>query len=195
MFKFCTTQQIGQKIVEDVMETWDSTLTGLFIAMISCLILIAIMRWIARPLVWLSILGVIAILGYGKQSYTHISQFNPKTKPKPKFLIYRNLLRIQTLALLTRFATRRCQHTNKFEQNSGYMVTKAKHLAVWWHCNSSAVGNHIVSGSCAPKTNRYRHCACERGQQVSTEMGNPSFPGKPMIRITNKLLFMCLQSG
>lgn len=175
MFEFCTTQQIGQKVVEDVIETWGSTLTGLFIAMISCLILIAIMRWIARPLVWLSILGVIAILGYGKQSHTHISQSYPKMKPKPSFLICRNLLRIQTLALLTRFTARRCQHTNKFAQNSGYVVTKTKHMAVWWHCDSSIIGHHIVSGPCAPKTNRYRNCACERGQQVSTQKEIPAF--------------------
>lgn len=49
------------------------------------------------------------------------------------------------------------------------MVTKAKHLAVWWHCDSSLIGHHIVSGSGASKTNRYRNCACKRGQQVSIE--------------------------
>lgn len=41
---------------------------GLLFAMIACLILIAIMRWIARPLVWLSILGVLSMLGFGKNN-------------------------------------------------------------------------------------------------------------------------------
>lgn len=41
-------------------------LADLFLAMFFCLIIIAIMRWVAKPLVWLSILGVIASLGAGK---------------------------------------------------------------------------------------------------------------------------------
>lgn len=63
---------MGQKIVEDVMETWQHISIGLLIAMISCLILIAIMRWIARPLVWLSILGVLSMLGFGENIYYFI---------------------------------------------------------------------------------------------------------------------------
>lgn len=59
---------MGQKIVEDVMETWQHISMGLLFAMIACLILIAIMRWIARPLVWLSILGVLSMLGFGKNN-------------------------------------------------------------------------------------------------------------------------------
>lgn len=57
---------MGQMIVEDVIETWWYILIGLVLAMISCLILIAIMRWVAKPLIWLSILGVIGMLGFGK---------------------------------------------------------------------------------------------------------------------------------
>lgn len=53
-------------IVEDVMETYWHILVGLILAMIACLILIAIMRWMATPLVWLSIIGVITMLGFGE---------------------------------------------------------------------------------------------------------------------------------
>lgn len=44
---------------------WDIIL-DLLVAMFSCLIVIAVMRWVATPLVWLSILGVITMLGFGK---------------------------------------------------------------------------------------------------------------------------------
>lgn len=44
---------------------WDIIL-DLLVAMFSCLIVIAVMRWVATPLVWLSILGVITMLGLGK---------------------------------------------------------------------------------------------------------------------------------
>lgn len=54
------------------METWQHISMGLLFAMIACLILIAIMRWIARPLVWLSILGVLSMLGFGKNIYHFI---------------------------------------------------------------------------------------------------------------------------
>lgn len=57
---------MGQQIVEDVMKTkWNITLS-VMVAMFSCLIVIAVMRWVATPLVWLSILGVIVMLGFGK---------------------------------------------------------------------------------------------------------------------------------
>lgn len=71
------------------------------------------------------------------------------------------------------------------------MVTKAKHLAVWWHCDSSLIGHHIVSGSCAPKTNRYRNCACERGQQVSNLGKCLLCVIEPIEKNSNKLLFIC----
>lgn len=58
--------QTGQRIVEDVMKIrWEIILNLLF-AMFSCLIVIAMMRWVAKPLVWLSILGVLAMLGFGE---------------------------------------------------------------------------------------------------------------------------------
>lgn len=37
----------------------------ILLAMFFCLIVIAVMRWVATPLVWLSILGVIVLLGFG----------------------------------------------------------------------------------------------------------------------------------
>jgi len=60
------TQQIGQLIVEDTVNTWPVLVVGLAIAAFCSLIIIAIMRWVAGPIVWLSIVGVIALLGAGE---------------------------------------------------------------------------------------------------------------------------------
>ena len=57
---------MGQRIVEDVLKIRWEIGADIFIAMVFCLIVIAVMRWVATPLVWLSILGVIVLLGFGK---------------------------------------------------------------------------------------------------------------------------------
>lgn len=46
-------------------------LIDLLLAMFCCLIIIAVMRWVATPLVWLSILGVLVSLGAGKCCKRH----------------------------------------------------------------------------------------------------------------------------
>lgn len=58
--------QTGQQVVEDVMKIRWEIVVNLLFAMFCCLIVIALMRWVAKPLVWLSILGVLALLGFGK---------------------------------------------------------------------------------------------------------------------------------
>lgn len=57
---------MGQMIIEDVIDSWKYILVGFVISMVVSLIFIAMMRWIAAPMVWLSILGVMALLSYGK---------------------------------------------------------------------------------------------------------------------------------
>lgn len=60
---------MAQMVVEDVMDSWQYILIGLLISMIVSLIFIAMMRWVAAPLVWLSILGIIGMLSYGMSEY------------------------------------------------------------------------------------------------------------------------------
>lgn len=57
---------MGQMIVEDIVSCWWQILLGLVASMLVCLIFIAIMRWLAAPTIWFSIIGVIAMLSYGK---------------------------------------------------------------------------------------------------------------------------------
>ena len=57
---------MGQLIVEDTINIWPVLAAGLVIAAFCSLIIIAIMRWVAGPVVWLSIVGVIALLGTGE---------------------------------------------------------------------------------------------------------------------------------
>ncbi|XP_037044640.1 choline transporter-like 2 isoform X3 [Bradysia coprophila] len=54
----------GQKIVEDIISSKWHILVALIIAMVCSLILIAMMRWLAAPLLWLSIIGVLVMLGF-----------------------------------------------------------------------------------------------------------------------------------
>ncbi|XP_050091219.1 choline transporter-like 2 isoform X1 [Anopheles aquasalis] len=63
--------QTSQMVVEDVLESWRMILVFLACSMIASLILITMLRWIAKPLVWVSIIGVITALSYGVYySYT-----------------------------------------------------------------------------------------------------------------------------
>lgn len=57
---------MGQQIVEDTINTWPVLAVGLVLAALCSLIVIAIMRWVAGPIVWLSIIGVLVLLGTGE---------------------------------------------------------------------------------------------------------------------------------
>lgn len=71
-------------IAEDIIETWRTMALALAIAMIVCLIFIAMMRWFAAPFVWLSIFGVIGLLVYGivetYRKYIYLKN-NPVERP------------------------------------------------------------------------------------------------------------------
>lgn len=57
---------MGQLIVEDTINTWPLLVVGFIVAAICSLIIIIIMRWVAGPIVWFSIVGVLVLLGSGK---------------------------------------------------------------------------------------------------------------------------------
>ncbi|XP_018804709.1 PREDICTED: CTL-like protein 2 isoform X1 [Bactrocera latifrons] len=58
-------QQLGEEIVEDIMNSWLIVLMALMCTLVASLILIALMRWFAAPILWLSVLGVLIGLGLG----------------------------------------------------------------------------------------------------------------------------------
>lgn len=60
---------MGQMIFEDTINTWPVLVIGLMLAAFCSLIIIAIMRWVAGPIVWLSIIGVLTLLGTGEFSF------------------------------------------------------------------------------------------------------------------------------
>ncbi|XP_039450769.1 choline transporter-like 2 isoform X2 [Culex pipiens pallens] len=63
--------QTGQMVVEDILETWRLVIVILVLSLVASLLFITMLRWIAKPMVWISILGVIAALSYGVYySYT-----------------------------------------------------------------------------------------------------------------------------
>uniref|UniRef100_A0A4Y0AQQ0 Choline transporter-like protein n=1 Tax=Anopheles funestus TaxID=62324 RepID=A0A4Y0AQQ0_ANOFN len=55
----------SQMIVEDILESWRMILVFVACSVLASLILITMLRWIAKPMVWISIIGVIAALSYG----------------------------------------------------------------------------------------------------------------------------------
>lgn len=57
---------MGQLIVEDTRNIWPVLAVALVMAALVSLIFIAIMRWLAAPIIWLSIVGVIALLSIGE---------------------------------------------------------------------------------------------------------------------------------
>ncbi|KAL5277407.1 SLC44A5 family protein [Megaselia abdita] len=57
--------EFGQQVVEDINNSWFSIFLGLLAAMVASLIFIVLMRWIAAPILWFSILGALTALGVG----------------------------------------------------------------------------------------------------------------------------------
>jgi len=55
-------------VVKDLHNSWPYIVGGLAIAMVVSLIYILLMRWFAGIMVWLSLLGTIALLSYCKYS-------------------------------------------------------------------------------------------------------------------------------
>ncbi|KAJ9576462.1 hypothetical protein L9F63_006675, partial [Diploptera punctata] len=57
-------KELGQKIVQDLDDSWPFVVGGLGLAMVLCFLYIVLMRWFAGLMVWLSLFGVIALLIY-----------------------------------------------------------------------------------------------------------------------------------
>jgi len=57
-------KELGQRVVQDLSNSWPFIVGGLAIAMVLCFIYIVLMRWFAGIMVWFSILGTIALLAY-----------------------------------------------------------------------------------------------------------------------------------
>uniref|UniRef100_A0A8C8SJI8 Choline transporter-like protein n=1 Tax=Pelusios castaneus TaxID=367368 RepID=A0A8C8SJI8_9SAUR len=63
--KSLNAQDIGTKIFEDFASSWNWILIGLLIAMLLSLLFLLLLRLVAGPLVWVLILGVLAVGAYG----------------------------------------------------------------------------------------------------------------------------------
>ncbi|XP_017777299.1 PREDICTED: CTL-like protein 2 isoform X2 [Nicrophorus vespilloides] len=53
-------EQVGHDIIKDIVESWREILGGIGIAIVACLIYMLMLRWIAGPVVWISIVATIA---------------------------------------------------------------------------------------------------------------------------------------
>ncbi|XP_023169298.2 CTL-like protein 2 [Drosophila hydei] len=52
-------QRLGEEIVEDLVNSMSVVLMALFFSLLASLVYIALMRWIAAPILWFSIIGVL----------------------------------------------------------------------------------------------------------------------------------------
>lgn len=50
------------------MHNWWKILIGIVLALLTCIIYIMMLRWIAAPMVWFSIIGALAALAGGKNN-------------------------------------------------------------------------------------------------------------------------------
>ncbi|ALC46404.1 CG11880 [Drosophila busckii] len=66
-------QRLGEEIVEDVVNSWKIVLMALFCTLIASLLFISLMRWLAAPILWFSIFGV--LLGLLAALYYSIKQY------------------------------------------------------------------------------------------------------------------------
>ncbi|CAH3185951.1 unnamed protein product [Porites evermanni] len=57
-------QNVGQKVIADVQESWYWILAAMGIAMVASFLYIIVMRWIAGLLVWVSIYAILTALGF-----------------------------------------------------------------------------------------------------------------------------------
>lgn len=57
-------QNLGQKVIADVQQSWYWILAGLGIAMVASFIYVLVMRWIAGLVVWLTTYAVLTCVGY-----------------------------------------------------------------------------------------------------------------------------------
>lgn len=51
-------------MIADIAASWWKILIGVALALVACIIFIMMLRWIAAPMVWISIIGVVAGLSF-----------------------------------------------------------------------------------------------------------------------------------
>lgn len=78
--KFLNAKEYGEKILSDVRTSWWMILIGLGIACVWAFIWIVIMRWVAGPMVWITIIAFIALFGFACY-YTFTKYLELKDNP------------------------------------------------------------------------------------------------------------------
>uniref|UniRef100_A0A1B6ECV3 Choline transporter-like protein n=1 Tax=Clastoptera arizonana TaxID=38151 RepID=A0A1B6ECV3_9HEMI len=83
---FSSLNEIATKILQDFEATWRYLVMGLLLAMVVSLVYIFLLRFFAGIIVWLSILGLIILLGcgayFGYSNYTKLQDPNFKVVPE-----------------------------------------------------------------------------------------------------------------
>ncbi|XP_075226187.1 choline transporter-like 2 [Lycorma delicatula] len=62
--KLSTINEVFERVVEDLMNTWQYIVIGLVIAVIVSLLYITMLRWLAGLMIWISLLAITILLGF-----------------------------------------------------------------------------------------------------------------------------------
>ncbi|XP_065349302.1 choline transporter-like 2 isoform X3 [Cloeon dipterum] len=84
---FSSSEEVGEMLLQDLTGSWHLVLLGLVEAMVLCLFYIFIMRFLAEPMVWLSLFGSIILLSFFiytcYERYTTLASLSMSKLPDP----------------------------------------------------------------------------------------------------------------
>ncbi|KAF4522671.1 hypothetical protein B566_EDAN010452, partial [Ephemera danica] len=80
--------QFGERLLQDMTASWPLIFAGLCEAALLSFVYIIIMRWIAAPMVWISLIGLIVLLSYGiyacHERWQSLDSFSQSQLPTPQ---------------------------------------------------------------------------------------------------------------
>ncbi|XP_059489067.1 choline transporter-like 2 isoform X2 [Neocloeon triangulifer] len=80
-------QEVGEMLLQDLAGSWHVILLGLLEAMLLCLVYIVIMRFLAEPMIWLSLIGSMILMSFCiyfcYDRYTYLSAVPNTSLPDP----------------------------------------------------------------------------------------------------------------
>lgn len=108
---------MGAMVIEDIVNAKWWIVLALVIVMLVCLIYITLMRWIAGPVVWFTLLAIVALLSYCEyllprlRGMVHASQRRPKRSINLIKYFYKLHIHITRIKAICRFTLKTLQHS------------------------------------------------------------------------------------
>lgn len=154
-------------IIEDLVNIRWYLVVALIIVMLVCLIYITLMRWVAAPMVWFSIFGVMGILSYCK--FYFYWKINSGLLKYLKFstLFYRYIFIVYSICVLKRSPRYSPRISNEFECYCEIIHQLERNLVGYTYYNECYTAYNFASIDIFAKKNCDCNCSYQRRQQVS----------------------------